>query len=59
MYILSPLKFCKCALKEDILVQNQLNGWEDIEEVILHKGLSYIPKMIKIRLTSYFGIDTT
>ena len=35
MHVLPLLfQFLRCAPKEDVLVQNQLNGWEDVQEVV-------------------------
>ena len=46
------LKFRRWALKEDVPVQNQLHGWEDVERVMHLHGLSYIPEIIKTELTT-------
>ena len=45
MHVLPPLKFWRCAPEEDALAREQLDGWEDIEGVVHHLGLSYIPEI--------------
>ena len=32
-------------------------GWDDVEDVVHHQGLSYVLEIIKIELTSHFGIE--
>ena len=34
-----------------------LHDKEDVEGVVHHQGLSYVPEYIKIELTSHFGIE--
>ena len=34
-----------------------LDGWKDVEEVVYHLDLSYVPIIIRIELTSHFGIE--
>ena len=46
------LQFWKCAPEEDVLVQDQLDGGEDVEGVVHHQGLSYVPEIIRTELTS-------
>ena len=63
MHILPLLKFLRYVLEKDIQAQDQLDGWEDgwedVEEVGHHQGLSYIPEIIRIELTSHCGIEKT
>ena len=35
----SLLQFWKCVLEENVLAQNQLDGWENIEEVMYLQGI--------------------
>ena len=35
------------------------DGWEDVEGVVHHQGLSYVLEIIRIELTSHFGIEKT
>ena len=59
-HVLPPLlQFWRCAPEEDVLVQDQLDGGKDVEGVVHHQGLSYVPKIIRIELTSHFGIEKT
>ena len=48
----SLLQFWRCTPEEDVLVQDQFDGGEDIEGVIHHQGLSYVPKIIRTKLTT-------
>ena len=32
-------------------------GWDNLEDVVHHQGLSYVFEIIKIELISYFGIE--
>ena len=51
-HIFPPLlQFWRCASKQNVLVQDQLDGGEDVERVVHHQGLSYIPKVIQTELT--------
>ena len=50
-------KFWRCVPEEDVLTQDQLDSWEDVEGVVYDQGLSYVPKIIRIELTSHFGIE--
>ena len=63
MHILPLLKFLRYVLEKDIQAQDQLDGWEDgwedVEEVGHHQGLSYVPEIIIIELTSHCGIEKT
>ena len=34
-----------------------LDGGEDVEEVVHQQGLSCVPEIIRIELTSHFGIE--
>ena len=45
-------QFWRCAPEEDVLVQDQLDGGEDVEGVVHNQGLSYVPEVIRIELTS-------
>ena len=45
-------QFWRCAPEEDVLTQDQLDGWEDVEGVVHHQGLSYVPEIIWTELTS-------
>ena len=36
-----------------------LDGWEDVDGVVQHQGLSYSPEIIRIELTSHFGIENS
>ena len=58
-HVLPPLKFCRCAPEKGVPAQNQLDGWEDVEGVVHHQGLSYVPEIIRIELTSHFGIENS
>ena len=52
-HVLPPLlQFWRCAPEEDVLVQDQLDGGEDVEGVVHNQGLSYVPEVIRIELTS-------
>ena len=57
MNVLPPLKFCRCAPEEGVLVQNKLDGWEAVKGVVHHQGLFYVPEIIRIKLISHFGIE--
>ena len=43
------------APEEDVLVQDQLDGWEDVEGI--SKACPMFLKIIRIELTSHFGIE--
>ena len=52
-HVLPPLlQFWRCAPEEDVLVQDQLDGGEDVKGVVHHQGLSYVPEIIRTELTS-------
>ena len=60
MHVFPPLlQFWRYALEEDVLVQDQLDGREDVEGIVHDQGLCYVPGIIKIELTSHFGIETS
>ena len=42
----SLLQFWRCAPEEDVLVQDQFDGGEDVEGVVHHQDLSYVPEVI-------------
>ena len=44
----SLLQFWRCAPEEDVLVQDQFDGGEDVEGVVHHQGLSYVPEIIRL-----------
>ena len=46
------LKFWRCAPEEDVLVQDQFDGGVDVEGVVHHQGLSYVPEVIRTELIS-------
>ena len=48
----SLLQFWRCAPEEDILIQGQFDGGEDVEGVVHYQGLSYIPEIIRTELTT-------
>ena len=42
----------RCAPEEDVLVQDQFDGGEDVEGVVHHQGLPYVPEIIRTELTT-------
>ena len=51
--VLPPLlQFWGCAPEEDVLVQDQFDGGEDIEGVVHLHGLSYVSKIIRTEWTT-------
>ena len=48
----SLFQFWRCAPEKDVLVQDQFNGREDVEEVVYHQDLFYVPKIIRTELTT-------
>ena len=57
LVLLPLLQFWRCAPEDDLLVQDQFDGGKDVEGFIHHSGLFYVLKIIKIELTSHFGIE--
>ena len=52
-HVLSPLlQFWRCAPEEDVLIQDQFDGKEDVEGVVHHQGLSYVLEIIRTELTT-------
>ena len=51
-HVFPPPKFHGCALEEDVPVQNQFDGWKDVERVVHFHGLFYVPEIIKTKLTT-------
>ena len=49
---LPSAQFWRCAPEKDVLVQDQLDGGEDVKRVVHHQGLFYIPEIIKTELTT-------
>ena len=45
-------QFWRCAPEEDVLVQDQFDGGVDVEGVVHHQGLSYVPEVIRTELIS-------
>ena len=39
MHALPSLKFCRCAAKKGVLAQDQLDGYEDVKEVVHQQGI--------------------
>ena len=55
-HVLPPLlQLWRCAPEEDVLVQDQLDGWEDVEEI--SNTCPTFLKIIRIELTSHFSIE--
>ena len=40
------------TLRKNVLVQDQFDGGEDVERVVHHQGLFYVPEIIKTELTN-------
>ena len=53
------LSFRRCAPEEDVRVQDQLDGWGAVKAVMDHQSLPSVPEIIRIELTSRFGIKKT
>ena len=51
-HVFPPPNFHRCALEEDVPVQNQIDGWEDVEGVVHLHGLFYVSEIIKTELTT-------
>ena len=51
-HVFPPLKFCRCAAEKDVPAQDQLDGYEDVEGVVHHQSLSYVPEIIRTELTT-------
>ena len=56
MHVFFLLNF-EDLLWKDVPAQDQLDGWEDIERIVFYQGLFYIPEIIRIELTSHYGIE--
>ena len=49
MHVLTALlQFWRCTPEKDVLVQDQLDGEEDVEGIVYHHGLSYVPEIIRL-----------
>ena len=49
------LQFWRCALEEDVLVQDQLDNREDVERVVHHREYSTIKKTRELVARKYYG----